>query len=144
MKMSINEILSNIGMTRGEEHTSLLFENNIIVSDNNPIFTIEFVKDRAGNNHYKLLNKHIRSARNLFFDVSRTVPKFLLLGNAKTHEYYSMHQACNEIEYDAGSIVADPMFVDFENHNYTLKPESPAFKLGFKPIDMSDVGIIKK
>ena len=42
---------------------------------------------------------------------------------------------------DAHSIVADPLFVDPANDNYSLKPDSPAFKLGFKPIDMSTVGL---
>ena len=38
------------------------------------------------------------------------------------------------------SIVADPLFVDPENGDFTLKPDSPAFKLGFKPIDLTGVG----
>ena len=42
--------------------------------------------------------------------------------------------------FDKNSIIADPMFVDPANDNYSLKPESPAFKLGFKPINMSRVG----
>lgn len=45
--------------------------------------------------------------------------------------------------FDKNSIIADPMFVDPANDNYSLKPESPAFKLGFKPIDMSTVGLVK-
>ena len=43
--------------------------------------------------------------------------------------------------FDTHSIVADPLFVDPENDDYTLKPESPAFELGFKPIDLSRVGL---
>lgn len=46
--------------------------------------------------------------------------------------------------FDKNSIVADPLFVDPENGNFTLKPDSPAFKLGFKPIDLSTVGPRKK
>jgi len=42
-----------------------------------------------------------------------------------------------ELGYDADSVVDDPLFVDFENEDYRLKPESPALKLGFKNIDMS-------
>jgi len=45
-----------------------------------------------------------------------------------------------ELGYDSHSMVADPMFVDPANNNYNLKPNSPALKLGFKPIDMSTVG----
>jgi len=42
---------------------------------------------------------------------------------------------------DTHSVVADPMFVDPTNDDYSLKPESPALKLGFKPIDISKVGL---
>ncbi len=43
--------------------------------------------------------------------------------------------------YDQHSIVADPLFVDAERYDFRLKPDSPAFKLGFKPIDLSKVGL---
>ncbi len=41
---------------------------------------------------------------------------------------------------DGHSIVADPMFVDPGKDNYSLKPDSPALKTGFVPIDISKVG----
>lgn len=42
---------------------------------------------------------------------------------------------------EMNSIIADPLFVDIDNANFELKPESPAFKLGFKQIDMSKIGL---
>ncbi|NUQ61192.1 MAG: right-handed parallel beta-helix repeat-containing protein [Pirellulales bacterium] len=42
---------------------------------------------------------------------------------------------------DVGSIVADPLFVDVAGDDFRLKPESPALKLGFKPIDLSKTGL---
>ena len=39
------------------------------------------------------------------------------------------------------SIVADPLFVDPAKGDFTLKPGSPAFKLGIKPIDLKGVGV---
>jgi hypothetical protein len=42
--------------------------------------------------------------------------------------------------YEAHSVLADPLFVDPEHDDYRLKPDSPAFKLGFVPIDMDSMG----
>ncbi len=42
---------------------------------------------------------------------------------------------------DAGSIVADPLFVDAVNDDFRLKPNSPAVKLGFQPINLSSTGL---
>ncbi|MHC4443035.1 MAG: NosD domain-containing protein [Planctomycetota bacterium] len=45
---------------------------------------------------------------------------------------------------DRNSLMADPMFVNPERGNFTLKPDSPAHKLGFRSIDLTDVGIRSK
>ena len=45
---------------------------------------------------------------------------------------------------DAHSIASDPLFVDAANGDYRLKPESPAIKLGFQPIDVSRIGVRRK
>ena len=42
--------------------------------------------------------------------------------------------------HDFHSVVADPLFVDPEHDNYTLRENSPAFELGFQQIDMSIIG----
>ena len=41
---------------------------------------------------------------------------------------------------DQGSVIADPQFADATKPSWQLKPTSPAFKLGFKPVDLSQVG----
>ncbi|MEO8271719.1 MAG: hypothetical protein ABI557_18495, partial [Aureliella sp.] len=46
-----------------------------------------------------------------------------------------------ELGHDEHSIIADPMFVDPENNDYHLRPESPALKIGFKPFDYSQAGV---
>lgn len=43
--------------------------------------------------------------------------------------------------FDVHSVTADPMFMDLKHDDYRLKPESPAIKLGFEPIDMTKIGI---
>ncbi len=42
---------------------------------------------------------------------------------------------------DAGSIAADPLFVDPAQGDFRLHPDSPALALGFKPIDLSRTGL---
>jgi len=37
-------------------------------------------------------------------------------------------------------VIADPLFVDPDKGDFTLKPDSPALKMGFQPIDVSKVG----
>lgn len=46
--------------------------------------------------------------------------------------------------WDKNSLVADPLFVDWKNDNWRLKPESPAFKLGFKALPVDEMGIRKE
>jgi len=41
---------------------------------------------------------------------------------------------------DRHSVVADPLFVDPARDDYRLKPESPALRLGFKPIPADRIG----
>jgi hypothetical protein len=37
-------------------------------------------------------------------------------------------------------VVTDPAFADLEGRDLSLTEASPAFDLGFEPIDLSDVG----
>lgn len=45
--------------------------------------------------------------------------------------------------HDKNSIIADPLFVDADKDDYRLKADSPAFKLGFKPIPVEKIGLYK-
>jgi hypothetical protein len=42
---------------------------------------------------------------------------------------------------DAHTRFADPMFMDRRNHDYRLRPESPARALGFQEIDVRKIGL---
>lgn len=45
---------------------------------------------------------------------------------------------------DAGTIFADPMFEDLARRDFRLKADSPAFKIGFKPWDLTLAGVRKE
>ena len=46
--------------------------------------------------------------------------------------------------WDQHSLIADPLFVDWQHDDFRLKPESPAFKLGFEAIPVEKIGVRKK
>ncbi len=67
---------------------------------------------------------------NLYHDTSGKPPRFLGMS----------FEEWKKKGLDANSIVADPMFADPGKGDFSLKPESPVFKLGFRKIDLSKVG----
>lgn len=82
-------------------------------------------------------------------EIAQSDYNLFFCGGNKCEVAYRWTQAVSlrqwqETGYDTHSIVADPLFVDAEHDDYRLKPESPAWKLGFQPIDVSSIGIRKK
>ena len=45
-----------------------------------------------------------------------------------------------KLGFDEHSLVTDPLFVDPQNGDYRLRSDSPAHKLGFKPIPFEQIG----
>ncbi len=43
--------------------------------------------------------------------------------------------------FDTRSLYADPLFTDPENGDFSMPIDSPAWDIGFQPIDMSTVGL---
>ena len=54
---------------------------------------------------------------------------------------YAQLEEWQELGFDSHSVIADPLFVAPEQDDYRLKPETPALKLGFQPIDVTKIGI---
>lgn len=48
-----------------------------------------------------------------------------------------------ELGYDQHSIHGDPMFVDPDNEDYRVKPDSPALELVFRNFPMDEFGVTK-
>jgi hypothetical protein len=49
-------------------------------------------------------------------------------------------RAWRERGQDRHSLIADPKFDDAPHGDFSLLPGSPALKLGFRPIQTSDIG----
>ena len=113
-------------VSRTEAHLSIIFEGNIVYSAGVPMYDIS----RA-----QIAQKTVASSRNVFFDCTRDEPIMRNFGDEKLT--LAELQAAG---LEDGSIVANPCFVSAEDHDFTLREDSPALKLGFRPIDTSDVG----
>jgi len=46
-----------------------------------------------------------------------------------------------KVGHEKNGVYADPLFVDWENGDFRLRPDSPALKIGIKSIDLSNVGL---
>jgi len=111
--------LHQIQATRVEEHLSFTFENNIVYWDTGPLLSGRWkqIKIKMRDNCYwNTSGKEVKPAGMTF-------------------------KEWQERGHDTDSIIADPMFVDAENFDFRLRPNSPALKTGFKPFDYSKAGV---
>ncbi|MBT3379993.1 MAG: right-handed parallel beta-helix repeat-containing protein [Lentisphaerae bacterium] len=114
------------------EMTGNTFRRNII-SYSNPAATLYKCSTRDGN-----VFRDNQSDHNLVWHCGLpvTVGQY---GMKDTPSTLSWEQ-WQEKGFDTHSVVGDPLFVDPANDNYRLKPESPAFRLGFEPIPVEEIG----
>ncbi len=108
--------------TRSEPHLSFIFERNIVYWKEGPLLGGNWEGDQ-----YRL-------DYNLYFNASGVPIRF---GQWSFEEWQARGQ-------DIHSLIADPLFLAPEEGDFRLKRNSPAFKLGFQPIDVSRVGPRKK
>lgn len=109
--------------TRPEPHISFIFTNNIVYFD-----TGTLLGSNWSNDNYTI-------DRNLYFDARQ--PDSLKFAGA-TLEVWQKRG------HDQNSVIANPKFLNPGNYDFRLDPDSPALKLGFKPIDLSTVGPRRK
>lgn len=110
--------------TRVEEHRSFWFTHNVVIHDAGTLL---------GSHWEGSTNQFLMSA-NLYWD-SR-------LGS-DVARYRFQKQSWNDWRargQDVDSIIADPLLRDAARPELGLKPESPAYRLGFKPIDLRGLG----
>jgi hypothetical protein len=105
--------------TRGEPHLSFTFSNNIVYWNTGYLLASNW---KEGS---------VKMENNLYYDASGKAVKFLDMDLAAW-------QASGK---DAGSMVADPKFVDPAHFDFRLQPDSPAVKIGFRPFDYSKAGV---
>jgi len=125
-----------VGLGRADEHNAFTFTRNIVVAESEGLFLDDYAAPLDPPNFI--------SDFNLFWNVAG---KEFVSGKQERNEsgeeiFISRITMARwkELGQDRNSMIAAPRFRDLENHDFTLMEDSPAFALGFKPIDMSDVG----
>ncbi len=111
--------LHQLQATRVEKHLSFIFEKNIVYWNTGPLMSGRWKEVKVSmhdNCYWNTSGKQVKPA-----------------GMTMTQWQNTGH--------DADSIIADPLFVDAENYDFRLKPNSPALKIGFKPFDYSKAGV---
>jgi parallel beta-helix repeat protein len=109
---------AQIRRTREESHLSFTFDHNIVYWDSGQLLDGNWANNEFHFDH------------NLYY---RTDGQPIQFGKFSFAEWKARGQ-------DTHSLVADPLFADPSRGDFSLKPGSPAFKMGFKPIDLSHVG----
>ena len=129
-----------VKLGRSEHLTSWIVENNILVTGGKPYYSIVNLPAEDG----KFTLDPIASRGNLLFDVSGSDTPLINLRWDKEDHHFSFADTLARFDMEVDSVVADPEFVDFKAHDFTLKATSPALALGFKPIDLEGVGATRK
>ena len=109
-----------IAFPKGIDRMQFTFTGNIVITKGSVPF----------HNKYDKVGWFISDC-NLFFDVSEDK-------SVNLDEWLLRWQM---LGYDAHSIIGDPGFISIDEMNFDIPADSPAFKIGFHPICMKDVGV---
>lgn len=145
------------GIYFDEGSTGILAENNIVYRAKSTGFHQHYGKDNVVLNNIFALGtegqmQRSRPEEHLQFTFERNIVYYtqgeLLRGNwggTSFHVDNNLYwNTSGPVQFpddwktrgmDVHSIVADPLFVDPEKGDFRLRPDSPALKLGFKPIE---------
>lgn len=131
--------IDQLSRGRAEPHKSVFFEGNIIywregelLSKNWKDVPYEFhfhPKDKKGK---RTVNETFDFDWNLYFNPSRPLPEIKFAdGN---------WEAWRKRGKDVHSLFADPKFADPDKGDFRLPPDSPAFRIGFRPFPLDQAG----
>ncbi len=131
--------LQQYSRSKREPHTTVYFEGNILYWTQGRLLVDEYEwKDVPYSLHVtpyqppRDTTVTYVSDWNLFYNPNQ--PKTAADFSGRTWDEWQAEGK------DLHSIYADPMFVDPAHFDFRLRPDSPAWKLGFQPIDIQDVG----
>ncbi len=120
----VDSLRWQVQRTRAEKHISFEFKNNIVVWKTGPLLGSNWNDDGF------VLNK------NVYFHSQGMPVQFP--GGLNLSDWQKKRKQ------DLESIVEDPLFVNPKRDDYRLKKDSPAFKLGFKPLKIKEMGPLQE
>ena len=116
-------------ITKNEEHNSLTLSNNILVTDNAPMYAFDVKSDwfiDNGNTYWDYeRGGNVASGRSMSLTERKSLVIMTALG------YYN------------GALYTDPLFRDAANRDFTLAENSPALENGFEPFEYNTGTITK-
>jgi hypothetical protein len=127
-------------VTRVENHLSFTFENNIIYwTNHSPALAGPWSENRQltrSNCYWNASGYPATFAGKSLSDWQNTPvnPPAITNGATGAPEWAVKGR-------EQGSLIADPLFVNAAKHDFRLKQNSPALRLGFKPFDYSQAGV---
>ena len=128
-------LTDQVQRSRIEEHISFFLENNIIIWDDGAVlFGHPWTKDSLG----QWGDDKVAIKNNLYWSADADMSKAFPSRDGSGNDLQTWRELTN---HDEGSIIADPMFRDPKNGDFTLPDDSPAFKTGFKRFDYSKAGV---
>ncbi len=112
--------------TREEEHLSFTFERNIVYFESGQLLGSNWKNDQ------------FRMNGNLYFDARpEALPETMRFSEATLADW-------RKRGHDVNSEIADPLFTNIKALNFRLTANSPAMRLGFRPLDLTTVGVRRK
>jgi len=127
---------SVVMMARIQEHAGFILTNNILLSDDTPIY--------AGGYEYKV--KQIGAFKSDSNLVWSTAGKVLGAQDRFPSRIYEPNEPVLSWEEwqsqgnDQHSLIADPGFIDPANGDFRMPENSPAMQIGFKPFPLGQAG----
>ncbi|NQT52796.1 right-handed parallel beta-helix repeat-containing protein [bacterium] len=131
--------LQQLSRSRAEPHKSCFFERNIVYWTDGTLLDGNW-RDKAHSFYFRPSSGDKGSKATHTFDADWNLyynPKLKLDQVKFNNLAWASWQKTGK---DRNSAYADPLFVDAAKRDFRLRPESPAFALGFKPIDVSTAG----
>jgi parallel beta-helix repeat protein len=117
-------VRSQMQLTRVEQHRSLSFIGNVIYFDSGDLYQGSGRKDAW-------LKALTEIDSNCYWDTRNTPPNFSGLS----------FDSWKKTGKDGRSTIADPLFVDPQNHDFHFRNKKVAKRIGFHPFEYNDAGV---